>query len=219
VPKLSNVFPPIHPDEAETHPVASASISNAATFTKVYTNPTAALPDNHTEHEGEAEHPAFPVKPIPSASASASSSAASATSTVGWVSDTKAFVDDQKYLLGVVAIILVVVIVTGICFQRRLRARRQQARYAALGDGDSLPMRSLDAQGPTHHADDEDADEETGLRAGLGYHDEFLEDEASPRPSQQYKDEPEERPTHLAGTRDNRGSPSDGSGGSWEHAS
>jgi kexin len=222
VPKLSNVFPPLHPDEAELHPVASASISDAATSTKVYTNPTAALPDNHTDHEGEAEHPAFPAKPI-------SSAAATPTPSGDWVSDTKEFVSDQKYLLGVLAIMFVLLAVTGVCLQRKLAARRRRRQYAALPEGDSVAMRAVARRGPDvareDGSDDEDADEETGLRPGLGFHSGFLDDDAaSPRPSQHYKDDPDDVPKEGR-TRERRQSASDdsesgsGSGESWGHAS
>jgi kexin len=221
VPKLSNVFPPLHPDEAEVHPVASASISSAATSTKTYIAPTVMLPENHTEHEGEAEHPAFP---IPSSS---SASAPSATHGGGWMDETANFVSDQKYLIGAMIILFIVMIGAGILLQRKLAVQRRRAHYAAVPNSDRHAMRALNGQSGPHNAgdrvvNDEDADEETGLRAGLGYHSEFLhDDDVSPVATPRYRDEPEGRPEDER-SREARSSSDgndSGSGGSWEHAS
>jgi kexin len=216
VPKLSNVFPPLHPDLAEVHPVASASISSAATSTKLYIAPTVMLPENHTEHEGEAEHPAFPIP-----SSSTLTPAPSATHGGGWMDETTAFVSDQKYLIGAMAILFITLIGSGILLQRKLAARRRRAQYAVVPDGDQHPMQSLSGQaGPNatgdHVVDDEDADEETGLRAGLGYHSEFLhDDDVSPVATPRYRDEPEGQ-SHAEHHRES--SNDSGSRGSWEHA-
>jgi kexin len=214
IPKLANVFPPIHPDDAEVHPVASASISLAATSTKSYVHPTAMLPDNHTEHVGEAEHPAFPDTPLSSASPSPSAGS-------GWVSDTTAFVSDQKYLIGVLVVVFAVLAGVGVCLRRRA-IRRRHAQYAAVLDGENLPLRSINAHhDPQAAGDDEDADEETGLRSGLGFHSEFLHDEDlnSPGPSPRYRDEPEGEPKGERRLEARSLSDDSGSGESWEHAS
>jgi kexin len=207
VPKLATVFPPLHPDEAENHPVASASLADAATSTKTYTNPTVVLGDNHTHAEGEAHRPAFSS----AVSSSTSSATARPSSEGNWVSDTTAFVSDQKYLLAVVALLLVLVLIGGIVLQRKLAARRRRAQYASVAAEENVPLRSLDtrlrsavsaprdASAPEHMEDEDDADEETklhGSERGPGYHSGFLDDEemspaAQTGPPSFYKDEPE----------------------------
>ena len=77
-------------------------------------------------------------------------------------------------------------------------------------------------------SDDEDADEETGLRqgrdspsVGLGYHSGFLDDEdpvSASGPPTRYKDEPS--PHEKEHERPQSPGSGDGSGsGDWEHAS
>jgi kexin len=109
----------------------------------------------------------------------------------------------------------------GVCLRRRA-IRRRHAQYAAVSDGENLPLRSINAQhDPQAAGDDEDADEETGLRSGLGFHSEFLHDEDlnSPGPSPRYRDEPEGEPKGERRLEARSLSDDSGSGESWEHAS
>lgn len=133
------------------------------------------------------------------------------------------------------------VVLFGICagfyFWRRSVRRRQN--YTSLPAGDEMGMSSIGASrsGPRSKelyaafdevSDDEDADEETGLRrgadstpVGLGYHSGFLDDDdpaSAGGPPTRYKDEPE--PHEKEHERTQSPGSGDGSGsGDWEHAS
>jgi len=132
----------------------------------------------------------------------------------------------------------------GVFFWRRRAARRRRANYATLAN-DDLAMSSVSRDGRSpggarakelydafgEVSDDEDADEETGLRprgpddgtpgGRLAFHSGFLDDDdvASARPTPVYKDEPDPA-REEEGLRSPASVSGDGSGdGSWEHAS
>jgi kexin len=244
VPKLDSVFPPLHPDEAENHPVASKSIAEAATSAKTKNKPTAALPTDHGLAEGEAHKPAFPGA---SASATSASAPASATPTAleptadeGWFPDMASLSGDRRWLGVALALVLLFLAGAGAFFWRRRIAARRRVQYAALGGagGDDLPMRARGGTKELYDAfgavsdDDEDADEETGLRprAGgsggplgaqhdVGYHSGFLDDDEPASPGRAYRDdEPAEHAVEGLAPH-GRGGSGSGSDGSWEHAS
>lgn len=248
VAKLAAVFPPLHPDDADSHPAASSSIAQAATSTKAFAHPTSALPDDHGLAEGEAHKPAFGSDAVTSTSTSSAKPSASAsdpTADEGWFSDMKSLSSSRRWLGGALAIALLFLAGAGIFFWRRRRqAQARRAQYAAVaGDSSAMPLRArgtkelYDAFGELSD-EDEDADEETGLRRPLaggmagraplgaehevGYHSGFLDDEDG-RSEGGYKDEPAgERGLEPQHGRREGSSSSVGSGsgdGSWAHAS
>jgi kexin len=233
VSKLDNVFPPLSPEEAENHPVASSSIAQAATSTKEYAHPTSALPDNHGIAEGEAHQPAFGSALVSgSASISVASSGTAPASThtgimnptadEGWFPDMQNLSSDKRWLGIAAGVALIFLASAGVFFwRRRAAARRHRAQYAAIaGDSSGLPMGQrgagagrgtgtgtkelYDAFGEVSDDDDEDADEETGLRPKrdlgplgaheVGYHSGFLDDDEANTPGlgggSGYRDEP-----------------------------
>jgi kexin len=237
VPKLDAVFPPMHPDEADTHPAASSSIADAATSTRTKPKPTAALPSDHGSAEGEADRPAFssaPAASASSASASATPSAMEPTADEGWFADMDTLASNKRWFGGAAALVLLFLVGAGAFFWRRRRAvARRRAQYASLGAGgagDELPMRArggtkelYDAFGTVSDDDDDDADEETGLRAGgsrrpggplgahaVGYHSGFLDDEEPVSPSGGYRDEPADGEDGLRPHHGDRGASGSG---------
>jgi kexin len=246
VPIVQNLLPPeAHEDD---HPVILSSTAVAATSTKTRPKPTAHLPGDHGDAEGDSSTPAFTNGAEDAAEATASSSM-TPTPDEGWFSDMSSLASNQKWFVGAVALVLVFAAAVGVFFWRRRAAQRRRAQYSSVA-GDDLAMSSVgrgvrsDAGGPRNTKelydafgevsdDDEDADEETGLRggrpqdrspAGLGFHSGFLDDEEPPS-APLYRDEPsavERAREHGADERAD--SPASGSGigsadGSWEHAS
>ena len=256
--------PPSSEDEDEEDEEDEGSTSSlVATATRIPTKPTAHLPGDHGTAEGEADTPAFS-----SAAKDASASSPTATSTPtdqpapeetftpdeGWFSDLSKLMNDQKWFFGAIgAVVLFGLSAAGFFIWRRRKISRSQytslrgddmamgtigrdARFTDAGSGRTKEL--YDAFGEVSDEEDEDADENTRLRAGhsgergLGYHSGFLEDDAS-RPASPavplYKDEPAtsgRAPEARGGTVERREadgeprSPASGSGdGSWEHAS
>ncbi|KAA1469423.1 hypothetical protein DENSPDRAFT_772842 [Dentipellis sp. KUC8613] len=229
------------------------------TSTKAHPKPTEHLPGDHGTAEGEADKPTFGggngddkgdqedvAEPSGSASEPEPSSSASMVPTLdeGWFAGMGNLVSDQKWVFGAIGIVALFGLGTGFFFWRRA-ARRRRENYTTLPAGDDLPMGSVGRGAPRSKelydafgegSDDEDADEETGLRpgrpqdrspGGLGFHSGFLDDEdphsatSTPGPHTAYRDEPDESEKEHERTS---ASPSIGSGsgsadGSWEHAS
>jgi kexin len=192
--------------------------------TKSHPKPTANLPDDHGSRPGENDKPAF----------DAAEPSSTPTPDEGWFPDMASLLNNKKWFFGVVAVVLLFCIGAGAYFWRRRILRRRRAQYSALG-GDDMAMRHIPGEGGTPRtrelydafgevSDDEDADEETGLRGGrpqdrspggLGFHQGFLDDDDPPSAPHDggYKDEPD--PVEVEEKRENADSPD----GSWEHAS
>jgi kexin len=239
VPVLDNVFPPLHPDEANAHPAASSSTAAAATSTKQQSKPTAALPTSHGTDAGEADQPAFGgANGTSSAAPSATATGQPSADDEGYIAQLGSLVSSQRWLFGASAVVLLFGLGVGIFFWRRRAAARRRAQYAAVAGGDEVPMGGLEegrAQPRTKELydafgevsdDDDDADEATRLRGslerargGVGFHSGFLDDEDAHSPAdEKYRDEPSGSsslgPQADRGQRSGSGSPE-----SWEHAS
>ncbi|PFH54267.1 hypothetical protein AMATHDRAFT_135595 [Amanita thiersii Skay4041] len=241
-----DIFPP---DETMPTPVVSSG------STKTHPRPTEVLPSDHAAIGGENSLPAFPsTKPT------GTNGAATSTSIVapdeGWFSDMSKLISSQKWFFGALAVVTLFGIGAGVFFcWRRHVARQRRAAYTSLSATEEMTMSSLeggqlgarsnrggrtkelyDAFGEVSD-DEDDADEQTHLRAGpagdrspqvgLGFHSGFLDDDeptttAGMTPIPEYRDEPDE---HERGHREppeaqtnDTDTPSE-SGGSWEHAS
>ncbi|KAI0064528.1 hypothetical protein BV25DRAFT_1836864 [Artomyces pyxidatus] len=240
---LDTLLPPL---------VQETPTTSDPTSTKSHPKPTDHLPGDHGTAEGEASKPAFDngdgkgdadvAQPTSTAVAPSATASMTPTPDEGWFTGMSNLVSDRKWFFGAAGLVLLFGLGVGIFFWRRA-VRRRRAAYSTLPGGDDLAMRSLPGDAPRtkelydafgEPSDDEDADEETGLRpgrpqdrspGGLGFHSGFLDDEdihsprsASPAPQRAYRDEPEEEEKR---TRE-RASPSGSGGsgdGSWEHAS
>jgi kexin len=156
------------------------------------------------------------------------------TADEGWFSDMKNLSSNQRWVGGALAIAFLFLAGAGIFFwRRRAAARRRRAQYASVAGDTSVPMRSrgtkelYDAFGEVSD-DDDDADEETGLRPRgqqplgvheVGYHSGFLDDEDA-HSEAGYRDEPVAHAQHHAeGSGGSRLSGSESPDGSWAHAS
>jgi kexin len=220
-------------------PVAS---ERPSTTTKAHPKPTDHLPGNHGEAEGEADKPAFDDGRPDDATRPSSNATASGTmiptADEGWFSDMSSLVSNQKWVFGAAGVVLLFGVIAGVFLCRR---RRRAARHYSALPGDEVALGAMprggggaprtkelyDAFGE-HDDDDDDVDENTGLRVGspggagpgLAFHEGFLDDEDphTPRtaPTPAYRDEPEQREAPTGGATSPSGS---GSGdGSWVHA-
>jgi len=215
--------------------------SPSPTTSKTIPKPTAHLPGDHGEAPGEAHKPTFPgadnsteAKPVDDeATAPSATPSTTPTPDEGWFSDLSTLMTSQTWFFVALGAVVLFGAGVGLFFWRRSVRRRQN--YTSLPAGDDVAMSHVGGSraGPRskelyaafdEDEDDEDADEETGLRrgvestpVGLGYHSAFLDDDdpaSAVGPPTRYKDEPEphvkERSDSPAGS---------GSGESWEHAS
>lgn len=224
-------FPPL----AIEHPIPTTTIE-APGNTKTHPKPTAGLPDDHGDKEGEAHKPAFPGQD------DAAAPSMTGTPDNSWFPGMGKLVSDQKWFFIAAGAVVLFGITAGVFFWRRRMAQRRRANYSTLA-ADDLAMSSVsrdragggggrtkelyDAFGEVSDDEDEDADEETGLArrgavspGGRGFHSGFDDDDTqNAGPASVYKDEPE----HSRGLHGHSGldSPaSQGTGdGSWEHAS
>jgi kexin len=234
-------------DESPLPPIPageSTSTIETPTSTKTHPKPTAGLPGDHGTAEGEADKPAFPGQ-TPSMTP---------TPDEGWFPGLSKWVSNKKWFFTAMGAVVIFGISAGaFFFWRRRSAQKRRVNYSSLA-GDDVAMSSVsrgghlntggarakelyDAFGEVSDDEDEDADEETGLRprslhdaespiGRLGFHSGFLDDdEPAGVPATVYKDEPDEvdRLREVAeGSRSRSpasGSTGDGSGDSWEHAS
>lgn len=243
VPVLEDTLPPLYPsDDTPTTTVATPE----GTTTKTHPKPTAHLPSDHVEAPGETHLPAFPgssnntdTKPVedvasPVETTTAVTGTSTPTADEGWFSDMSNLVTNQAWFFIALGAVLLFASGAGLYFWRRSVRRRRD--YTSLPDGDDLAMSSIGGVGSGPRSkelyaafdeveDDEDADEQTGLRrvpgespVGLGYHSGFLDDDdpaSAAGPPTRYKDEP--GPLERAAERSH--SPDSGNSGSWEHAS
>jgi kexin len=213
------------------------------TSTKTHPKPTAHLPGDHGTAEGENDKPAFPGQGGSKTNSTAPSSSMSPTPDEGWFPGMSKLIRSKEWFFGAIGAVALFGIATGVFFWRRRALRRRRDAYTSLA-GDDVAMGSIAPDGRRHKggaptkelydafgevSDDEDADEETGLRTGrtspggLGFHSGFLDDD-DPQSARtpRYKDEPDDeskREQHEpnAGREDGVRSPGSGSGdGSWE---
>ena len=205
LPAGDDVLPPLPSNTTDDGPFSSAVPSS----TKTLTGPTAYLPGDHGESEGENHKPAFssggaasPTKPAEDVAESASASPSiSATPDEGWFPDLGKLTSNQVWFFLAVGAVVLFGTGAGIFFWRRSVTRKRRANYSSLR-GEDVAMSALgratggarapkqtkelyDAFGEV--SDDEDADEETALRPhatshGLdtGLHAGFLDDDDPP---------------------------------------
>lgn len=219
-PTLVSLLPPPVPNTT-----TPADDTVEASTTKSHPKPTAHLPGDHGTAPGESDKPAFEGQE------DVSEPSSTPTPDEGWFPDMESLLSNKKWFFGAGAVVLLFCFGAGAYFWRRRVVMRRRAEYSALG-GNDLAMGRFPGQGGTPRtkelydafgevSDEEDADEETGLRGGrpedrspggLGFHSGFLDDEdpASARHVGGYKDEPDE-----GAKRETADSPD----GSWEHAS
>jgi kexin len=242
VPLVDGTLPPLFP--VEDQPPATAT-SEAVVSTKTLMKPTAHLPTDHADAPGETHKPAFPgsnsttTKPVEDEASGGTEQSGSATTTPtadeGWFSDLSNLMTNQVWFFVALGAVVIFGAAAGLFFWRRSVRRRQN--YTSL-PADEVAMRSVGSGGGRTSArskelyaafneedDDEDADEETGLRrvpdqspVGLGYHSGFLEDDdPASAPPTRYKDEPS--PAERAAERPHSPGGANSDNGSWEHAS
>jgi kexin len=221
-------------------PPQEPSVADTPTTTKILTKPTAHLPGDHGEAEGENTNPAFStIQPTPTGTVPTS---IPAPEEVGWFPNMSNLVSNQKWFfiaLGAVALFGIGVVVF---FWRRRRARL--ANYTTLPAGDDVSMSALtggqsnnrrhgsrtkelyDAFGEVSDDEHDGHEEEKLLRgaqtsAGLGFHSDFLDDDEPRADGGRVYHDDLEGGERLPGNRRSispTASPS-GSGSSWEHAS
>ncbi|EMD38165.1 hypothetical protein CERSUDRAFT_64430 [Gelatoporia subvermispora B] len=245
VPLLDTVLPPVAEEGDDS--ITSSIPLPSATTSKTIPKPTEHLPPDHGDADGESHLPAFPgaqqsADPAedvasPSETDTAASISVTPTPDEGWFSDLSSLMSNQLWFFIAIGAVAIFGIGAGVFFWRR--SMRRRSNYTSLPAGDDVAMSSIGVTGHRSTArtkelfdafgevsDDEDADEETGLRPGarsprVEFHSGFLDDDpstaglATPR----YRDDPD-TPQHdkeRSGTPVSAGS---GSGdGSWEHAS
>lgn len=229
-------------DDSPLPPVVSDQPSSTvdSTNTKTHPKPTAGLPGDHGEAEGEADKGAFET----------ATPSMTPTPDEGWFPSMSKLETNQKWFFGAAGAVVIFGISAGIYFWRRRVNQRKRANYSSLA-GDDVAMSTVSRDGRLggggtrtkelydafgEVSDDEDADEETGLRprgpgegspsGRLSFHSGFLDDdEPSSAATPMYRDEPDEADRIQKGVSEDRSaSPAtlsgDGSGdGSWEHAS
>ncbi|PSR77612.1 hypothetical protein PHLCEN_2v7802 [Hermanssonia centrifuga] len=240
VPVLEATLPPLYDNNDESPSTTTSTLE--PTSSKQYPKPTEHLPGDHGEAPGESDKPAFPgsgdtdaTKPVDDVELPADPSP-SATHTPtpdeGWFSDLSNLMTNQVWFFVALGAVALFAALAGLFFWRRSVRRRKN--YTSLPAGDDVAMSSVGGarSGPRSkelyaafdEEDDEDADEETGLRrglgespAGLGFHSGFLDDDdpaSAGAPLTKYKDVPDHRDAERSQ------SPASGSGsGDWEHAS
>ncbi|CAL1705543.1 unnamed protein product [Somion occarium] len=246
VPLIDDTLPPLVSHDETSSPTPTAT-------SKTHPKPTADLPGDHGSAEGEADKPAFPggtstenAKPTDASEAIESSPATSSSTPTpdeGWFSDLSNLVTNQVWFFVALGAVALFGAGVGIFFWRR--AVRRRRNYSSL-PADDVAMGSLGGRRPGPRtkelydafgevSDDEDADEETGLRpgrmeerspnVGLSYHSGFLDDDAPSTaggpPTSRYKDEPDhpEPERHLERPHSPESHDSGSGDGSWEHAS
>ena len=236
VPLIDDVFPP-ESSEDDNDDTPTPSIPTSISSTKVLTKPTAHLPGDHGEAEGEASQPAFPGSTPVDDTETAPTTSTSTVPTVdeGWFSDLSKLLYNQVWVWIALGAVALFALGAGLFFWRR--AVRRRKNYNTLPT-DDVPMTytfggsQQTSRGPRTKelydafgevSDDDEVNEMTGLHHSpdaVGYHSGFLDDDepttaggATPH----YKDEPSHAEPHPRAS-----SPASGSGsgdGSWEHAS
>ena len=217
-------------------------VADPPTTTKILTKPTAHLPGDHGEAEGENTNPAFSTVQSSVVPTGTSSSGIPSPEEVGWFPKLSNLVSSQKWFFVALGAVALFGICAAVFFWRRRRARL--ASYTHLPANEDVSMnplagarRSAPRRGPRptkelydafgEVSDDEyDGDEEEKLlqsgqiSAGVGFHSGFLDDDDTQTDGVRlYRDHPEgtERSHGKERSHSPPASPS-GSGGSWEHA-
>jgi kexin len=218
-------------------------IADPPTTTKVLTKPTAHLPGDHGEAEGENTNPAFSTIQSSTLPTGTSSPGIPSPEDVGWFPKMSNLVSNPKWFFVALGAVALFGIGAAVFFWRRRRARL--ASYTHLPADEDVSMtalaggqRSVPRHGPRptkelydafgEVSDDEyDGNEDEKLlqsaqiSGGLGFHSGFLDDEETQADGAGvYRDDPEgmERLHGKKRSISPTASPS-GSGGSWEHAS
>ena len=188
VPQIEYTLPPDH--DAENPDLSST--------TKVLPKPTDHLPSDHDQAEGEATKPAFSQPTETPKPATNTSNSASSTSTgtmvpavdEGLTSQLSNLFGERGWIFGVGAVVVLFGVGVGVFFWKRAVKRRQnytslpvdEVAMGSIGQGPSGRTRELhDAFGEISDEED-DVDEQTGLRGGhdprggLGFQAGFLDD-------------------------------------------
>ncbi|KAG7092777.1 hypothetical protein E1B28_009100 [Marasmius oreades] len=209
LPEEDTIFPP-HDDPP--------LVVGGASTTRFPTKPTAHLPGDHGQAEGENTKPAFPND--------AAAPTSTPTADEGWFPDMNKLGNSQKWFFGGIAVVAVFGIGVGLFFwRRRTMNQKRKQQYESLAGEEIVGMSSMGNSGVTgrDHAtggragrgrgttrelydafgevsdDDDDADEATRLQpdrttgvasSGLGFHSGFLDDEDEPSSRGGYRDEP-----------------------------
>lgn len=228
VPTDDSPLPPI--------PSEDATPTEPPIGTKQHPKPTVHPPDPSATETNSDKPVLDETKPTPTMTP---------TPDEGWFPGMSKLVSNQKWFFIAISAVILFGISAGVFFWRRRAARRRRANYATLAN-DEVAMSSVSRDGRRSPggarakelydafgevSDDEDADEETGLRprgpedgtpgGRLGFHSGFLDDEdlASAGPTPIYKDEPDVA-DHATGEESSHSQASGESGdGSWEHTS
>jgi kexin len=161
------------------------------------------------------------------------------TADEGWFSDMSSLVSNQRWVFGAAGVVLLFGVIAAVFLCRRARLHRRAAGHYSALPGDDVALSAMSRGGGGaprtkelydafgEHDDDDDADENTGLRVsspggatpGLGFHEGFLDDEDphTPRtaPTPAYRDEPDQRDSPVGS---GSGSRSESGDGSWVHA-
>ncbi|KAI1794703.1 peptidase S8/S53 domain-containing protein [Ganoderma leucocontextum] len=193
LPTGDDVLPP-PPSNTTGDGTPSSSVAPSSTNTKTLTGPTAYLPGDHGESEGENHKPAFsssgtaasPTKPAEDVAESASASPSiSATPDEGWFPDLGKLTSNKVWFFLAVGAVVLFGIGAGIFFWRRAVVRKRRANYSSLRGEEDVAMSAISratggARAPRQTkelydafgevSDDEDADEETALRPHAASH-------------------------------------------------
>jgi kexin len=238
---LDDTFPPVPEDDKEyegdeDEDEDPSETSSAPSATKSHSKPTAHLPGDHGDQEGENDKLAFPgQEPTPDE---------------GWFSDMADLVSGRKWFFGAVGAVALFGIGAGVFFWKRRQAR--MAEYASIPEGEDMPMMAVGAGGRTnsgaprtkelYDAFGEVSDEDDGVGGSnlrgvrsegrspqerLGFHSAFLDDDdplSTAAPTTGYRDDPDEperqpEPVERRLVNEREVSPNGSGDGSWEDAS
>ncbi|KZT09596.1 uncharacterized protein LAESUDRAFT_646202 [Laetiporus sulphureus 93-53] len=200
VPVIDDILPPVVDESTDNSTSTIATPSPAKTIPK----PTAHLPGDHGDSEGEASKPAFSgssgsqqdgTKPEDDAVEASASATSTPTADEGWFFGLSRLLSNQVWFFVAIGAVVIFGLSAGLFFWRRA-VRRRRANYRSLPESDDVAMRSIgrtsgggqrtkelyDAFGEV--SDDEDADEETHLHPqghspSVNLHSGFLDDEPS----------------------------------------
>jgi kexin len=108
-----------------------------------------------------------------------------------WFNDMSNVVSVHRSFVGIIGIVAILGIITGIYFWRR-RVARLQSQYTSVSTREDVEMdesRRIGPVSPGRHPQDR-------ISEGLGFHSSFLDDDdvstAGPGPTPKYRDEPEQ---------------------------
>ncbi|KAF8643819.1 hypothetical protein AX16_008837 [Volvariella volvacea WC 439] len=140
-PSKASLLELLHDDDTFPPP-EDAEIPTTVASTTQHTKPTALLPGDHGEAEGENTRPAF-TSVAPSGTVSPTP-AISGTPDEGWFPGLSNLVSNQKWFFGAIGAVSVFGIGIGVWFWRRRAAQQRAASgYGSLSDGDEVGMTAL----------------------------------------------------------------------------